>query len=67
METMYDRIKSMTKDEMRKFIYWVYKAGVKDGENDTCDSANGFFGGHIIDMPAEELIPNGLDDLWNAI
>ena len=61
---MYERIKQMTKDEMRKFIYWVYMSGVKDGENGTYDSANGYFGGYIVDVPAEELIPNGLDELW---
>lgn len=43
METMYDRIKRMDKHELAEFIYVVYQAGVKDGEQNLCDSPAGFF------------------------
>lgn len=42
METMYDRIKRMDKHELAEFIYVVYQAGVKDGEQNLCDSPAGF-------------------------
>jgi len=35
---MYDRIKFMTQDEMREFIYWVYMNGNQDGQMQLCDS-----------------------------
>lgn len=43
METMYDRIKRMDKHEFAEFIYIVYQAGVRDGEQNLCDSPMGFF------------------------
>lgn len=43
METMYDRIKRMDKHELAEFIYIVYQVGVKDGEQNLCDSPMGFF------------------------
>lgn len=42
METMYDRIKRMDKHEFAEFIYVVYQAGVRDGEQNLCDSPMGF-------------------------
>ena len=44
METMYDRIKRMDKHELAEFIYIIYQVGVKDGEQNLCDSPMGFFG-----------------------
>ena len=44
METMYDRIKRMDKHELAEFIYVIYQVGVKDGEQNLCDSPMGFFG-----------------------
>lgn len=43
METMYDRIKRMDKHELAEFIHVVYQVGVKDGEQNLCDSPMGFF------------------------
>ena len=64
-KTMYDRIKEMTRDEMQQFIYWVYLMGNKDGRIGFADSSLGFFGGVILDVPVEELMPNGISDLWD--
>lgn len=65
-ETMYDRIKRMTEEEMKTFIYWVYLCGSRDGQNSLEDSPDGFFGGHILEENAEELMPNGVDSLWDC-
>ena len=62
---MYERIKQMTKEEMQKFIYWVYLCGNADGKEGLQDSTDGLFGGHILDMSAEELMPNGVEDLFS--
>jgi hypothetical protein len=49
--TFYDKIKTMNKDEMRDFIYWVYMMGNYDGKADPscCDSVLGYFGGGMLD------------------
>lgn len=66
METMYERIKRMTKDEMRNFVYWVYMNGNKDGEVYCCDSEAGYFGGYMLTKPVSEVMPNDtVDDLWD--
>lgn len=64
-ETMYDRIKRMTPEEMRTFVYWVYLNGVRDGEELREDSLSGYFGGYVLNESAEELMPNGAQSLWD--
>ena len=56
--TMYERIKCMTEDEMRAFVYWVYLMGNEDGWNQCCDSEGGYFGGHMLALDREEVMPN---------
>lgn len=65
---MYERIKSMTQDEMREFIYWVYMNGNKDGEMNLCDSpVCSYFGGAMLNYDVSEVMPNNnVNDLWNA-
>ena len=63
-KTMYDRIKEMTQEELREFIYWVYLMGNKDGGNGVADCDLGFFGGAILDYAVDKLMPNGIADLW---
>lgn len=67
METMYERIKSMTREEMQDFVYWVYKNGNLDGQDYLCDDyGNGsFFGGAMLDMDAEYIMEK-LHELDNA-
>jgi hypothetical protein len=68
METMYERIKRMTMDEMREFIYWVYLNGNEDGEVGCCDSSGygSYFGGYMLTIDAVEVMPNDIvDDLWD--
>ena len=67
METMYDRIKRMDKHELAEFIYIV---GVKDGEQNLCDSPMGFFGCcYFLNDNAKVWMPNDkskdLCDAWN--
>lgn len=66
--TMYERIKCMTEDEMKQFIYWVYMNGNKDGELGYCDSEAGYFGsnGYILNQLVHNVMPhNTIDDLWD--
>ena len=68
MESMYERVKRMTLDEMRHFVYWVYMNGNKDGEDGLCDSCGfgSYFGGHMLTKDAVEVMPNDIvDDLWD--
>lgn len=68
METMYERIKRMTEEEMRQFIYWVYLNGNRDGWTECCDSESSYFGGYMLTLPANEVIPNGdVDSLMDTI
>ena len=64
-ETMYDRIKKMTLEEMTDVVFWVYLNGNRDGRNGAEDSDLGFFGGAILEQLVEDLMPNGVTDLWN--
>lgn len=65
-KNMYDRVKLMSMDEMKQFIYWVYRCGNKDGCNDCEDSPSGYFGGHLLTLPVEELMPNDtIEDIWD--
>lgn len=70
METMYDRIKRMDKHELAEFIYVVYQVGVKDGEQNLCNSPTDFFGCcYFLNDNAKVWMPNDkpkdLYDAWN--
>lgn len=70
METMYDRIKRMDKHELAEFIYVVYQVGVKDGEQNLCDSPMEFFGCcYFLNDNVKVWMPNDkpkdLCDAWN--
>lgn len=68
METMYERIKRMTEDEMREFVYWVYLMGNEDGYYQHCDSYGGYFGGYILTIDSAAVMPNDItDDLWDIL
>lgn len=68
METMFERIKNMTKEEMKDFIYWVYLMGNEDGYNQYCDSPGGYFGGHILGLDKHEVMPNdSIEDLLDKL
>lgn len=68
METMYERIKKMDFDEMRAFVYWVYLMGNEDGYYQCCDSEYGYFGGHMLTLDREEVMPNdSIGDLWEKL
>lgn len=66
-ETMYERIKRMTPDEMRQFIHWVYLNGNEDGKELACDdSPCSYFGGAMLNLDVKEVMPNDkVDDLWD--
>lgn len=67
-EKMYERIKRMTLDEMKCFVYWVYLMGNEDGWNQCCDSNDGYFSGHMLTLDREEVMPNdSIDDLWEKL
>ena len=70
METMYNRIKRMTPEEMQSFIYWVYKCGNEDGkmglEDSPPDGLLSYFGGAMLTYKVKEVMPNdNVNDLWN--
>ena len=67
METMYERIKRMSQSEMKRFIYWVYLCGNRDGQRGCEDSPGdcSYFGGGILTKKANEVMPNdNTNDLW---
>ena len=65
MVTMYERIKNMSLEEMKDFIYWVYKCGNEDGFNGGSDTESGYFGGYMLGLPVTEVMKNNsTDDLW---
>ena len=67
METMYNRIKRMTKEEMQEFIYWVYSCGNRDGMEGLEDSygIQSYFGGYLLTKKASEVMSNdSVSDLW---
>ena len=68
METMYERIKRMSEDEMRKFIYIVYLCGNEDGREMLCDSPDSsYFGDGFLRVNANVLMPNDeVDDLFKS-
>ena len=53
---MYERVKEMTLEEMKSFVYWVYRSGVLDGEMLSWDDESGYFGGHVLELPAEDVL-----------
>ena len=59
-ETMYKRIKRMTPEQMREFVYWVYLCGNRDGANNLEDSPgySSYFGGGMLLKDAKEVMPN---------
>lgn len=64
---MYERIQTMTENEMQWFIYWCYQMGWKDhsmGCEDSPGRACSFFGGGILDYDASE-VEKMLDDFYN--
>lgn len=71
--TMYERIKNMTMEEMRHFVYWVYMNGNEDGQEYFCDDFIeedencSYFGSSMLNLPVESVIPNNnvKKDLWN--
>ena len=66
METMYERIKRMTPEEMRQFVYWVYLCGNRDGQKNLEDSPGSYFGGYMLNMNAKQVMPNdNVNDLWD--
>lgn len=68
METMYERIKRMSMEEMKCFVYWIYLMGNEDGWNGCCDSNGGYFGGHMVTLDREEVMPNdSIEDLWDEL
>lgn len=66
--TIYERIKSMTKEEMKDFCYWIYLMGNTDGEYLYCDTHDGYFGGYFLDLDTSEIMPNDdTDDLQKIL
>lgn len=58
IESMYERIKRMNKEEMQDFIYWVYMNGNADGKDNLCDTyGNSYFGGAMLDKDMAEVMP----------
>lgn len=65
-ETMYDRIRRMTPEEMKTFVYWVYLNGNRDGATNCCDSPRAYFGGAMLNKDAREVMPNdNVKNLWD--
>ena len=57
METMYERIQRMSKEEMRDFIYWVYMNGLADAKDGLWDFGDdSYFGGAWMDMDATDVM-----------
>lgn len=69
METMYERIKRMSEEEMREFVYFVYLCGNRDAKDHYCDSkGSGYFGGKMLTKQAKEVMPHdNVQDLWDAL
>ena len=66
---MYERIKTMTMEEMREFVYWVYLCGNRDGrdclEDDFHESC--FFGGSMLVKDMSSIMPkNAVSDLLDV-
>ena len=59
----YERIKNMSFEEMKEFIYWVYLNGALDGEKGCVDSPDGYFGGAM--MRDSIALPEDIDSMWD--
>lgn len=59
----YERIKNMSFEEMKEFIYWVYLCGALDGEKGCVDSPGGYFGGAM--MRDSIALPENIDSMWD--
>lgn len=59
----YERIKNMSFEEMKEFIYWVYLYGALDGEKGCVDSPGGYFGGAM--MRDSIALPENIDSMWD--
>ena len=66
-ETMYERIKRMDEEELKTFIYFVYRAGNLDGQDHRCDDhpSSYFRGGGFLNFKANILMPN--DSVYDLI
>ena len=53
---MYERVKEMTLEEMKAFVYWVYTNGNNDGKDGLQDDESGYFGGYVLELPAEDVL-----------
>ena len=64
---MYERVKSMSPEELRQFVYWVYMCGNRDGREHLEDSpVISYFGGAMLNMDSTEVMPNNnVKDLWD--
>lgn len=60
--TVFDRIKSMTKDELQQFIYYIYLWG---HTNEQCGVDDECFYKHLLNLPARHCdnIIDALDNL----
>lgn len=59
----YERIKNMSFEEMKEFIYWIYLNGVLDGEDGCFDSPAGYFGGAM--MRDSIALPEDIGSMWD--
>lgn len=51
-QTVYDRIKTMPKDELQKFLYYIYLCGHL---NEQCDVDDEVYYKHVLDCPADDI------------
>ena len=65
--SVYEKVKNMSLEEMKKFIYWVYVNGVNDGRANSYDDESGYFGGRVLEYDSNIVFPDGTVDslLWN--
>lgn len=56
---MYNCIKNMNEEQMKNFVYWVYKNGVADGIDGAWDDycIYSYFGGAMLNMDANDVLP----------
>lgn len=66
METMYERIKRMSEQEMGEFLYIIYLIGNDDGSEMLCDSPeSSYFRNKLVHNKANDLMPNdSVSDLY---
>ncbi len=57
--SVYEKVKNMSLEEMKKFIYWVYTNGVNAGKANLYDDKSGFFGGRVLEYDANIIFPDG--------